>query len=182
MLIPIIIVGLYIYLPFLLKKNVKVVVDESEIETHDDFKDRVQKYDIIKCSFAINNLEHSFVYEEKYNERVSYHIHFYLVSRNNIFSQKLKAKYTGGTNIENTTFSELVKMVKEDCSQFQKAKGDYYDETINWSYSPYTPEPPRPPKPERTEEEEAEWQEMMLQRTMEIGKKTKRIEAEIISE
>jgi hypothetical protein len=56
-----------------------------------------------------------------------------------LFSQTKKeweTSYIGGTTIENTTFPELVKMVKEDCSQFQKAKGDPKDETINWSYSP----------------------------------------------
>ena len=42
---------------------------------------------------------------------------------------------TGGTTIKNTTFPELVKMVKEDCDQFKQAKGEYHDKTMNWSYS-----------------------------------------------
>lgn len=76
--------------------------------------------------------------------------------------------YTGGTTIYKTTFDELIKMVKEDCSQFQESKGDWRkDETINWSYSPYTP-PEEPeesaePKPKRTEEELERERQLILE-------------------
>gem|GEM_PF-6638314 len=43
----------------------------------------------------------------------------------------------GGTTIKNTTYEEVLEMVKNDCSQFQEAKGKYDDIDINWSYAKY---------------------------------------------
>jgi hypothetical protein len=68
---------------------------------------------------------------------------------------------TGGTTVKNTTFPELVKMVKEDCGQFKQPKGDFRDKTINWSYGPYTPEPEK--TPEQLQQKE------MLERAQEIS-------------
>jgi hypothetical protein len=111
------------------------------------------------------------------------------------------ASYTGGTTVKNTTFEKLVKMAKEDCSQFQKGYLDYtgYEhlseqekddryweidaKNLGWTYTPYAPDP-EPTEEEKarkraleemTEEERAEWEEMMLQRTLELGEKTKRL-------
>lgn len=57
---------------------------------------------------------------------------FYNVSLKNIFSQKYNFVYLGGADVENTTFPELLKMVKQDCAQFQKGnkKG-----RVEWIYS-----------------------------------------------
>ncbi len=82
-----------------------------------------------------------------------------------------ESEYTGGTDVENTTFPELVEMVKEDCSQFQKAKGSASDETINWSYSPYIPRPPEP-KVEYTEA----MAETMRAQALEIGRIKRELE------
>lgn len=65
------------------------------------------------------------------------HIGFY--KSDNLFYQQSDGwdkNRTGGTTVKNTTFEELLKMVKQDCSQFQKPKGNPDDETINWRYSP----------------------------------------------
>ena len=70
-----------------------------------------------------------------------------------------KDSYTGGTTVRNTTFPQLLKMVKEDCYQFQKSKGDRRDKTINWSYGKYTPEAPK--TPQQILEEQREEREML---------------------
>jgi len=48
-----------------------------------------------------------------------------------------KKSYIGSTEVKNTTFPQLLKMVKEDCEQFKKSKGERTDKTINWSYGKY---------------------------------------------
>ncbi len=139
--IPFILIGLLIFLPFIKKEHVKAIEADSEIHTNKWFEDKVQSYDVILCDFGLKNSVYTFTYEKKLNSIVDYHIHFFDVERRSIFNQGFNVQYTGGTTLKNTTFPELVNMVKDDCSQFQESKGNYYDETINWSYSPYTPEP-----------------------------------------
>ena len=50
-------------------------------------------------------------------------------------------------------------MVKEDCSQFQKSKGDRRDKDINWSYGKYEPKPEK--KKEEIEKENKKQQELI---------------------
>lgn len=106
-----------------------------------DFPDKFVTYDILRCNFGINDIEYGFVGE--YVNRIdNLKIFFYNMKRDSIFSiNDWNDEYIGGTTIKNTTFPELVSMVKEDCSQFQEGHGDYYGEDLAWSYSPYEPEP-----------------------------------------
>ena len=103
------------------------------------FTQAFKEYEIIQCKFDLLNPEYVFVSHRDYSyrneDRELWKTTFYKAIRNNIFSANWQTSYTGGTTIKNTTFPELVKMVKEDCSQFQKPKGDRTDESINWSYS-----------------------------------------------
>jgi hypothetical protein len=125
----------YIFLPFILGKHIKAIKADTEIETSEWFQNRVQQYDIIRCKFGFTKMVYAFVYENKYKDMLDHHIYFFDINKNNLFSTTINSEYTGGTTIENTTFDELVKMTEKDCFQFQHAKGDYRDETINWSYS-----------------------------------------------
>jgi len=115
----------------------------QDIEIQNAFKN----YEIVNCNFNLKNPEHAFVsfqhyiYPEDNSEMKFWRVDFYDLSRTNIFSLNWNIQRTGGTDIKNTTFPELVKMVKEDCGQFQKSKGNHDDPSINWSYSEYTPEP-----------------------------------------
>jgi len=119
------------------------------------FPDKYEKHEVIKCNlFDFINPEFAFVGIMTVYDTRSYEVDFYQPDDNNPFNTKVV--YTGGTTIENTTFPELVEMVKEDCDQFKKA---YYDKSelgytddmtdtekterwhatelknINWSYS-----------------------------------------------
>ena len=51
-----------------------------------------------------------------------------------------ETSYTGGTTIKNTTFPELVKMVKEDCSQFQYGYDNPDPDGPRWTYTAATEE------------------------------------------
>ena len=106
-------------------------------------------YQTIRCDLNIFQPKIAFVNDIFFDVLPEFSIYFFDV--NNGF----KVARSGGTTIENTTFDELVEMVKKDCSQFQQAKGDPSDKTINSSYSPYTPEPPKEQEEEITEEEAA---------------------------
>lgn len=109
--------------------------------------------EILRCSFSLFKPDVVFVSDHVLLDDIDeMKVYFYKIM--NIFSKEDdNREFIGVTTIENTTFPELVKMVKEDCSQFQKAKGDPSDKTINWSYSPYEPEPEKEPEPELTEEQ-----------------------------
>ena len=141
--------ALLIFLPFIFGKHIEKIKIDSEVETNEWFQNRVQKYDIIICEFGLKNSLHGFVYENKFKTITDHHIHFYRTIRDSIFSGNFDVSYTGGTTIKNTTFPELVEMVKEDCSQFQEDYDNPNPETgIDWGYR--EADPPESPK---TEEE-----------------------------
>jgi len=125
-----------IFMPFLLKKDIAEIMRASEIETSEWLQNRAQQYDVIRCEFNLKRPVYVFIYESKFEDLIDYHIHFYEENRDTVFSQNFQSTYTGGTTVTNTTFPELVKMVKKDCEQFKHAKGDFRDMIINWSYSP----------------------------------------------
>lgn len=55
-------------------------------------------------------------------------------------NEEWKRSRLGGTTIKNTTFPELVKMVKEDCSQFQDDYNNPDSNGIDWGYREAEPE------------------------------------------
>jgi len=114
----------------------------------------IKNYDIVQCRHSIFKPKYSIVAHKYYSEdRQTYDVAFYSPIRHNILSSSWQIDYTGGTTVKNTTFDELVAMVKDDCNQFQEAKGDPSDEVINWSYSPYIPEKEEEPEEELSNEE-----------------------------
>ena len=61
----------------------------------------------------------------------------------------------GGTTIKNTTFHQLLTMVKEDCYQFQKPRGNSSDKTINWRWVA---------APTEEEKKEREWEKQQSEK------------------
>ena len=137
-------------------------------------------YKTIRCNLNILEPKVIFISDLFYENDSALSIFFYNIE--NSFSKKVEEIRTGGTAIRNTTFPELVKMAKEDCSQFQQSKGDFNEETINWSYSPYTPEPPEVELTEEEKEAERIWHEKMRKQYEEDSKNYKPIEYTIIEE
>ena len=170
------ILSLYIYKPFLFRENIVEIVKASEVETHEYFNNKVQQYSVVSCEFGLKDVQHTFVYEEVFKERKYYGIEHYNIKRETIFSQTLNAEYIGRTDIKNTNFSELIDMAEDNCTQFQKSKGDSDDNTINWSYSEYIPEPPEPELSEEQKILKEEWEEEMRKKTIENRKNAKPIE------
>ncbi len=98
--------------------------------------DSIKNYDSIMCQFGILDTKYSLITYSKYEKDREYlTIGFYSLSRPNLFSTNWQAEYTGGTTIKNTTFPELVKMVKEDCSQFQGGFVNEDPNGIGWTYT-----------------------------------------------
>ncbi|MCK5589092.1 MAG: hypothetical protein KAI16_02155 [Candidatus Pacebacteria bacterium] len=161
-----IILTFFIYKPFLDNKNIKEVINASEVETHEYFKNKVQQYEVMKCEFTLKDIKHVFVYEEKFEGELYYGIEFYNLKRDSIFSQELTSEYIGGTTIKNTTFPELLKMVKEDCEQFQKPRGHANDKIINWRWSSYNKEEEELEKKQREKEQKENLRQMRAESEM----------------
>ena len=100
-----------------------------ERENDEDFSQEDTKF--IRCNLDITNPVFAFTFDIRGGNEGR--IAFYRSNR--LFSQteqEWDTQYTGGTTITNTNFSELVKMVKEDCSQFKKVYKN--PDGINWGY------------------------------------------------
>ena len=147
---------------------------QKSFEKHIDGKIGDYGDDFIRCNWNILDVDIAYPFQDGENV----HISFYKPGK--IFwatSDDWNSARTGGTIVTNTTFSELVAMVKEDCSQFQESYIDLtgyegynelpYEEqlelwpeidakNLGWTYMPYTPDSPKQPEPELTEEEKAE--------------------------
>ena len=141
-------IAILIVLTFLLYKTSYSALYENKILTQDEeIQNAFKNYEIANCDFSLKNPKHAFVsfqhyiYPEDNSEMKFWRVDFYNLKRPHIFSQNWNIQRTGGTTIKNTTFPELVAMVKEDCGQFQEGHGDYYGDKLAWSYSPYVPEP-----------------------------------------
>lgn len=145
----------FIYLPFILNKNKQAVTKASGINSDPSLMERVTQYQIISCDFDLKERIQALIFEENRSAGLGYRIRFFNTKRNSIFSQSFQSNYTGGTTVKNTTFPQLLKMVKEDCSQFQKGYLDYtgYEDlsekekddryweierkNLGWTYAPH---------------------------------------------
>lgn len=128
------------------KKIDKKLIEKEVFSESENVQNSYISYQPVKCRFSFSAMEYAFIshlhyiYPEDDVDMESLNIGFYNVSRTHFFSSNWKINYTGSTEVHNTTFTQLVKMVKEDCSQFQRGHGDYYGDELAWSYSPYDPE------------------------------------------
>jgi len=114
---------------------------------YSDENKTINSSDIIRCNISFLKPNVAFVSDHILLDDID-ELKIYFYGIKNIFSKKDdNREFIGVTTVKNTTFPELVKMIKEDCSQFQEGHGDYYGEDLAWSYSPYEPEP------EKTQEE-----------------------------
>ena len=121
-------------------------------------------YALIRCNLNVFNPEFAYIFFTGDEGNISFDTLSKIIWK----SEDWKQSYVGGTTIKNTTFPELVKMVKKDCEQFKKGHGDYYGDELAWSYSPYELEP------EKTEEmkEQEELREQALEREVQWKKDT----------
>ena len=85
--------------------------------------------DFVRCNMNILKPEFAYLYKIGKTADADFYKPKHLFSQT---EQEWDDSYTGGTTIKNTTFPELVAMVKEDCNQFQDggSKGE-----IEWRYS-----------------------------------------------
>jgi len=126
--ISIIIMLLFFYSIFFILQNheIKNALEKyNEAELNDE-------HALIRCNYNIMEPEFAYVFFAMNQGHISFD------QINKIFwkAKDWKTSSTGGTTIKNTTFPELVEMVKDDCSQFQGGHGDFYGEDLAWSYSP----------------------------------------------
>jgi hypothetical protein len=84
---------------------------------------------LVRCNYNILKPEFAYIFFAMNQGHISFD------QVNKIFWKvsDWKNSYTGGTTVKNTTFEKLVKMVKGDCSQFQKGgrRGE-----MEWIHSP----------------------------------------------
>jgi len=141
---------------FSYKSSYSALYKDKILTQDEEIQNAFKEYEMVNCNFSLNNPEHAFVsfqhyiYPEDNTEMKFWRVDFYLLKRSNIFSQKWDIQRTGGTTITNTTFPELVKMVKEDCSQFQADYNNPDPDGIDWGYREAEPAP----TPEQVKEEE----------------------------
>lgn len=147
----------------------------------------INDYKIIRCDYAVFTPQVAFVSDQVILDEFP-EIVVYFSELSNTFFGAIHEDYLGSATIKNTTFPQLVQMVKEDCGQFKEGYLDYtgyedlseqekYDryyeieeKNLGWTYTPYTPEPEKQPEPELTDEEKARneaWEEQMRQATLE---------------
>ncbi len=97
----------------------KTLIKSFSQETNTTLNEEVQ---LIRCNWNIFKPEFTFVFATDDGGHMSFR------ESENIFWQSKenwRKNKTGGTTVQNTTFKNLLSMVKDDCYQFQK---DY-----NWS-------------------------------------------------
>ncbi len=121
-------------------------------------KNDLSKIESVRCNWNIFNLEYVVIHDLFNVGRNEFYIYFF--KQKNIFN--FERERTGGTTVKNTTFPQLLKMVREDCYQFQKPKGTPRDKEINWRYVKYTPEPPKTKEEIEQEKKEKEELEKLL--------------------
>jgi len=144
LLIPLLIIMLY---PFLDGSLIQLIEMESEIKTHEWYKKRLKRYKIKICDFNLTHPSYSLITEEDILGRgkLTYEILHYELGRAHPFSFKWGVDYLGGTTVKNTTYPQLLKLVKKDCDRFQKSSSLNADPNdTRWVYS--KAEPPKTPE------------------------------------
>ena len=105
-----------------------------------EFPDKYEAYRTIKCK-PYNFLSHEYIFVGQRPER-PLDAMFYNLTSGNFINDNYNFNYTGGTTVKNTTFEELLAMVKKDCSQFQESSSiDDNPNNTRWVY--YKADPPK---------------------------------------
>ena len=128
--IPILYILIFSIQSLLLKNSLLNYVNSYDTST-------VVSQKIVRCSYNILNTDVAYV-ELENDEYIGddYGIYFYFLE--NIFNIKNNdwtKNYIGATDPKNTTFPELVEMVKEDCGQFQGGFVNEDSDGIHWSHT-----------------------------------------------
>lgn len=164
-----------IVVPIIIYFGIYLIQGQTIKKSFVNYNEGVGNDTFIRCNYNIFNPEFAYTFnlnlisEDGYEfnkKMISFHKPKHLFSQTN---EEWESSYTGGTTIQNTTFPELVEMVKEDCSQFRKGHGDYYGEDLAWSYSPYEPEPEKSQEDIEFEQRMDEWSTKEYNRKIESG-------------
>jgi len=111
-------------------------------------KELKDKHTLKRCNFNIFKPEYYQVSGGNNDALITFY-KFDNMLLNNLTPDNLEEKYLGFTRVKNTTFDNLLKMVKEDCYQFQtNGKKD----NTSWVYMEYNYEEEQRGKKEREEE------------------------------
>ena len=166
-----------IYQLFTIKNTKQIIYNYNTEGKSQIVHDSIKNYEITICNLNIFKPKIAYVsYSRREDRGERHHVSFYDFQKENIFFGQWNFDYTGGTTIRNTTFPELLKMVKEDCYQFQKPFGNYDDLIMNWSYSKAKP---KLSEEEKKEKEEEKIQEDIEQKKEEISKLTEKKQKEL---
>ena len=132
---------------------------------------------LVRCNWNIFKPETAYIFFAMGKGNISFD------SVNKIFWSKddWKNSYIGGTTIKNTTFPQLLKMVKEDCYQFQESGSIGIEETsIQWVYSKAESKEKIKKRKEREEErikkEKEEWNKLSQEEKDKIIEENKKVE------
>ncbi len=134
--------------------------------------ENIKKRDVVRCNYNILRPEFAEVELENRNNRDILYISFWkgdILFR--ITKENWRKYKVGGTTISNTTFPQLLAMVKEDCYQFQKSNNWYNKESkeIKWNWSRAETKEERE-KRELERKEEEKKQEEFIKKLKEEGK------------
>jgi len=142
-LIPLIYLGIFFIQSYTMKKSFIKFYGLKNI------KETEKPYNFQRCNFNIFDSEFAYL-TGKNRALISFYKPKHLFSQS---KEEWKNSRTGGTTIKNTTFDELVKMAKEDCSQFQEDFDAEDPKTqIDWGYREV--EPPKTEKELEMEKKE----------------------------
>ena len=90
------------------------------------------KDSFVRCNWDILHPEFASIYHFGDKIRISFKKvdNIFLVS-----DKEWMDSYIGGTTVKNSTFPQILKMVKEDCYQFQKTFYQGDDNKLYWTYT-----------------------------------------------
>ncbi|MCK5589296.1 MAG: hypothetical protein KAI16_03225 [Candidatus Pacebacteria bacterium] len=112
--------------------GIYVIQNKALINSYVEYNEGQGENSFVRCNLSIFEPEFASVFFAMNQGHISF-------KKTSLFSQtkqEWENSYIGGTTIKNTTFPELLKMVKEDCYQFQE---DYDNPKVNeggidWGY------------------------------------------------
>ena len=176
-------VTVVIYQALSLNDTKQIIHDSNTKGKTQIVHDSIKNYEITTCNLNIFKPEIAYV---SYSKRVDsgrerYHVSFYNFQKENIIFGKWNFEYTGGTTVKNTTFNNLLKMVKEDCYQFQKSGSiGIKQDSIQWIYSKVESkereEQRRKRKEEREKKEREEWNKLSEKEKQKILEENKKVD------
>ncbi len=153
--------GIYIFQNYIAKKTFQEYNKEKLGEESKSY--------LIRCNLNILNPQYAYTFFLDNKGEISFE------NPNNIFPNKndWEKSYIGGTTVQNTTFKNLLSMVKDDCYQFQKdynwaeTWGTEKEKTeLRWKWSRSETEEEKREEKEKEEQERKAFEKMLKEKGM----------------